>query len=61
MNTYPKLEEPFAFWLVRQFLPAVEDQEEDVQPINNREFYSIMGMIVVVLLVLDIIFHGLPL
>jgi hypothetical protein len=61
MNTYPKLQEPFAFWLVQQFLPAAKDLEEDVQPINNREFYSIMSMIVVVIVVLDIIFHGLPL
>jgi hypothetical protein len=61
MNTYSKLQEPFAFQLVRQFLPAVEDLKEDIQPISNREFYSIMGMIVVVLAVLDMIFHGLPL
>ena len=58
MNTYPKLEEPFVFWLVRQYLPVVENKEEDVQPIN-REFYSIMGMIVLAVAVLDIIFHGL--
>jgi hypothetical protein len=61
MNTYPKLQEPFAFQLVRQFLAAIEDQEEDVQPISNYEFYSIMTMIVVALVLLDLIFHGLPL
>jgi hypothetical protein len=60
MNTYPKLQEPFAFWLVQQFLP-IENDNEEAAPISNREFYSIMGMIVVVLVVLDIIFHGLPL
>ena len=60
MNTYPKLTEPFFFWLVRQLLPAVENQEEDIQPISNREFYSIMSMIIVVLVVLGIIFHRLP-
>ena len=59
MNTYPKLEEPFVFWLIRQYLPAIDDKEEDVQPINNREFYSIMSMIILALVVLDIIFHGL--
>jgi hypothetical protein len=61
MNTYPKLEEPFVFWLIRQYLPAVEYKEEEVQPINNREFYNIMGMIVLAFVALDIIFHGLPL
>jgi hypothetical protein len=60
MNTHPKLQEPFAFWLVRQVLPNIENQEEDIQPISNREFYSMMGMIIVVLAVLNIIFHGLP-
>jgi hypothetical protein len=59
MDTYPKLEEPFVFWLIRQYLPAEEDKEEDIQPINKCEFYSIMGMIVLALVVLDIIFHGL--
>jgi hypothetical protein len=61
MNKYSKLQEPFAFQLVRQLLPCEEDLKEDIQPISNREFYSIMGMIVVVLAVLDMIFHGLPL
>jgi hypothetical protein len=59
MNTYPKLQEPFAFWLVQQFLPIENDNEEAV-PISNREFCSIMGMIIVVLVVLEMIFHGLP-
>jgi len=58
MKTYPKLQEPFAFWLVQQFIPAVEDQEEDFQPINNLEFYSIMAMIAAALVVLKIVFHG---
>ena len=61
MKTCPNITEPFAFQLVRQFLPAEDSHEEDIQPINNREFYSIIGMIIVALVVLDIIFHGLPL
>jgi hypothetical protein len=60
MNIYPKLSEPFFFWLARQFLPALENHEEDIQPINNREFYSIMGMIILALMVLGIIFQGSP-
>ncbi len=61
MNTYPTLKEPFAFWLVKRFLPAEDNQKESIQPISNREFYGIMSMIIVALIVLDIIFHGLPL
>ncbi len=61
MNTSPKLHEPFMFWLVRQFLPPEEDRQENVQPITDREFYSTIAMIIAALLVLDIIFHGLPL
>jgi hypothetical protein len=59
MKTYPKLQEPFAFWLTRQFLPKTY-RENNIEPINNYEFYSIMGIIVAVLIVLEIIFHGLP-
>jgi len=36
--------EPFAFWLVRLILPA-DKQEEEFQPINNREFYSMSALI----------------
>jgi hypothetical protein len=61
MNIYPKLNEPFTFSLVKQFLPAETDQEDDVRPISDREFYGIMGMIVAALAVLEIIFHGLHL
>jgi hypothetical protein len=60
MNTYPKLQEPFMFWLTRQSLPVVEDQDQDVRPMTNREFYSVMGMVVGALIVLNTIFQGLP-
>ncbi len=61
MKTRPNNAEPFAFQLVRQFLPAMEDQEEEVQPISDREFYSILVMIIVALVVLYTVFHGLTL
>jgi hypothetical protein len=59
MRTYPKLREPFIFWLTEQFLLKVYGNN-CVQPINNYEFYSIMGIIVTGQIVLEIIFHGLP-
>jgi hypothetical protein len=60
MKTYPKIHEPFAFWLTRQFLPKARYRKDNFRPINNYEFYSIMGIIVAALFVLDVIFHGLP-
>jgi hypothetical protein len=56
MKTYLKLQEPFAFWLVRQFLIAEEDLKEDFEPISNREFFSILSMIIAALVILKIIF-----
>jgi hypothetical protein len=61
MNIYPKLHKPFAFWLANTFLPAGSNQEDDVRPISDREFYSVMGMIAAAIVALEIIFHGLPL
>jgi hypothetical protein len=58
MNTELKLYEPFAFWLVRQFLPA-DNTEEITRPISNKEFYWTMGMISFGLFALGIVFHVL--
>jgi hypothetical protein len=56
MNKYPKLHTTFAFWLVQQFLP-LDDSGEETQPISNREFYSIMAMILFALGLLKVAFH----
>jgi hypothetical protein len=57
MNTFPKLHRPFAFWLAQQFLLMDDIQKEDVRPISDREFYSIMVIIAGAILALDIVFH----
>jgi hypothetical protein len=57
MNTYPKLQKPFMFWLVQRFLPADNHRKVHIQPISNREFYGIMAMICIGLLALEIAFH----
>jgi hypothetical protein len=57
MNRYPKIQEPFAFWLVRQFLITEERQKEDIKPISNRELFSILSMIIAALVILRIIFQ----
>jgi hypothetical protein len=38
--------EPFAFWLIREFLTSDEDKSEDLQPIDNKEFYSVLAMLI---------------
>jgi len=58
MNTYPKSREPFAFWLVRQFLTTEENQKKDIRPVGNHELFSIFGMIIAALIILKIIFQG---
>jgi hypothetical protein len=40
------IQEPFAFWLIREFLTSEEDAAEELRPITNREFYSILAMLV---------------
>lgn len=40
------IQEPFAFWLIREFMASKEDASEDLRPISNREFYSILAMLV---------------
>ncbi len=48
--------EPFALQLVRDFLISDDGQFEEVEPIGDKEFYSILAMLIagVVLLALTI-------
>jgi hypothetical protein len=47
---------PFAIRLVREFLISDDEQFEELEPIGDREFYSILAMLIVgvVLLALTI-------
>jgi hypothetical protein len=40
------IQEPFAFWLVRAFLPSEEDVSEDLRPISDKEFYAVLAMLI---------------
>ena len=40
------ISEPFAFWLIREFLSDEEEGWEELKPIGNKEFYSILAMLV---------------
>jgi hypothetical protein len=51
--------EPFLFQLIHQLFQAEEKESDEMQPVSDREFYSIMGVIIVALVVLKIIFHRL--
>ncbi len=38
--------EPFLFSLIRDVLFSEEDQHEDLQPVGDREFYSILTILI---------------
>ncbi len=59
MNSYQKLHEPFIFWLAQNFLPSIKDHEEDVPPVDSREFWGTLIIIVAALIALKIIFNGI--
>ena len=48
--------EPFVFQLVREFLVSDDDRIEELEPIGDKEFYSVLAMLIagVVLLALTI-------
>jgi hypothetical protein len=39
------LSEPFAFWLIREFLSGEEESFDELKPIGGREFYSVLAML----------------
>ncbi len=46
------VQEPFAFWLIREFLASDENGLEDLQPIDDKEFYSVLAMLITGVVVL---------
>jgi hypothetical protein len=46
--------EPFAFWLIREFLTSHEYESEDLKPIDNKEFYSVLAMLIAGIAVLAV-------
>lgn len=47
MVSMMKQNEPFAFWLIRKLFGSDEVNAGEVQPMNNKEFYFWMAIIVV--------------
>jgi hypothetical protein len=46
------VQEPFAFWLIREFLMSKTDESEELRPIDDKEFYSAMALMTAGVLVL---------
>ena len=44
--------EPFLFGLIREIFGDEEEQVEDLKPIEDKEFYAILGMLLAGVLVL---------
>jgi len=38
--------EPFAFWVIREFITSDEAASEDLKPIDSKEFYSVLAMLI---------------
>lgn len=49
---------PFAFWLVKNFLSAEEEQAEESTPISNNEFYLSMVLIAVAFSLFSLFIKG---
>jgi hypothetical protein len=51
-------EQPFMFWLIQELFAKDEGLEEETMPISNREFYTMMALLVGSLLAYGVIFHS---
>jgi len=51
-------EQPFMFWLIQEMFSDGDSLEEETKPISNREFYTMMALIVGSLLAYGVIFHS---
>lgn len=51
-------EQPFMFWLIQELFSKDESFEEETKPISDREFYTLMALIVGSLLAYGVIFHS---
>jgi hypothetical protein len=52
MSEEPQEKEPFAFWLVRQFLEPDEDGRSESEGISDRELYSTFAFVIITLSIL---------
>ena len=52
-----QIEQPFAFWLIREMFVTEEVIEEELKPISNREFYIWMAVLSAALLVYGAVFR----
>ncbi len=39
------LSQPFAFWLIQEFLSGDDEGLEELRPIGDKEFYAILAML----------------
>ena len=48
---------PFPFWLLEDFSSGDSFAEEELRPINDREFYTWMGLLFTAILIYGFVFH----
>ncbi len=53
-----QIEQPFMIWMIRELFATEQGiEEEELKPINNREFYTWMGVLSVALLIYGAVFR----
>ncbi|HTR81714.1 MAG TPA: hypothetical protein VMM58_08790 [Bacteroidota bacterium] len=52
-----QLEQPFLFWLVREFCSLDREIHDELKPISNREFYLWVSMLSAALLIYGAVFQ----
>ena len=52
-----QIDQPFIFWLIREFLSTDQESNENVQPMSNREFYVWMGLLAAAVIIYGAIFR----
>ena len=52
-----QIEQPFMFWLIRELFATEQGIEEELKPINNREFYTWMCLLFAALLIYGAVFR----
>jgi len=51
-------EQPIMFWLVQEMFSKDESIEEETKPVSDREFYTVMALILGSLMAYGVIFHS---
>ena len=52
-----QLKQPFVFWLLQEFFAGIQETEEEITPISDREFFVWMGLLSTALVLYGAVFR----